>query len=1109
MHDTELQELLQDKTGNIWERYTELYRILQSILAEGTAGSQMDFSGPFARLTWLAEKTGIDPDLRHQLNSVRVRCQQLREQDEEELSVLLPFDIRATAELWAALHHQPVPQGLADLLPRTKLPPHQDKRQKTTTRVCVTDWDEERLHAIDENQVERTVSLKSLEKGSDGWEYLNKLIRKGSQLNLIHPTARKGVLYPELIILEPDYLADISTIASCFQEYGTTPYALLIQRMQANQPTGAILLGNIAGQMLDEEINNTSDESVKYADSALRFMHHNALKLLACQEDLKNLHQNATQQQQNIRHILKVLKEEDKAFDADHALLEPSFFCETLGLQGRMDLLQDDYRVLIEQKSGKKEFTTGGHQEKHYVQMLLYLAVLHYGFRRKNGEVNSYLLYSKYTDGLIKEGAAPHLLYEAMRIRNQLVWMEYELSRGGSRRIIDALNPERLRTRSNIADKFWERYLFPTLSEALLPFQTATPVEHAYYHRMMTFIAREHLLSKIGTPGREGSGMASLWNSTLEEKRLAGNIYVGLTVCTPEPSAEGIERLALQIPEEGDDYRPNFRVGDAVILYSYPKGKQPDARSGVVHRCSIDRIEGRLIWIQLRFAQKNRFVFRQKKNQLWAIEHDTVESSFGTLYRSLYSLLTARDDRRNLLLGQRAPEYDWTITLTGDYGTFTPLVMKARQAQDYFLLIGPPGTGKTSFGLMNIVQETLDHPDETILLLSYTNRAVDEICSKLVSARLPFMRIGSRQSCPPAYHNYLMAYQAHACPKLSDFASLLGNTRIVVGTTTAISSRPELFTLKAFDVAIIDEASQILEPHILGILCARHNGANAVRKFVLIGDHKQLPAVVQQDASESAVTEDILHGIGLTDCRESLFQRLLRMQEKAYPDGDSPFIYRFTRQGRMHPEVAAFASRHFYDHQLNAVPLPHQAAALHFPQVDENDEMQRLLSGKRFVFQPSASPGHSDSPTTTPIEAQMIAQVVRAVYTLYIRNSRPFSAEESIGIIVPYRHQIAAVHHELEKLNLPALDGITIDTVERYQGSQRDVIVYGFTVQHPYQLDFLCSQSFQEHGITIDRKLNVALTRAKEQTVLIGNPDLLSLDPVHRQLLDYITSECK
>ena len=106
-------------------------------------------------------------------------------------------------------------------------------------------------------------------------------------------------------------------------------------------------------------------------------------------------------------------------------------------------------------------------------------------------------------------------------------------------------------------------------------------------------------------------------------------------------------------------------------------------------------------------------------------------------------------------------------------------------------------------------------------------------------------------------------------------------------------------------------------------------------------------------------------------------------------------------------------------------------------------------------------------------------------------------------MIVPYRSQIASVRRELEKLGIPALQDITIDTVERYQGSQRDVIIYSFTVQKHYQLDFLTANRFEEDGQTIDRKLNVAITRARCQLLMTGNGQILCSDSVFRELLRF------
>ena len=100
------------------------------------------------------------------------------------------------------------------------------------------------------------------------------------------------------------------------------------------------------------------------------------------------------------------------------------------------------------------------------------------------------------------------------------------------------------------------------------------------------------------------------------------------------------------------------------------------------------------------------------------------------------------------------------------------------------------------------------------------------------------------------------------------------------------------------------------------------------------------------------------------------------------------------------------------------------------------------------------------------------------------------------------------IRREIALLNIPQLEAISIDTVERYQGSQRDVIIYSFTVQRPYQLDFLTASSFEEEDDehpsskhVIDRKLNVAMTRARKQLIMTGNAGLLSRNAIFSALI--------
>ena len=338
------------------------------------------------------------------------------------------------------------------------------------------------------------------------------------------------------------------------------------------------------------------------------------------------------------------------------------------------------------------------------------------------------------------------------------------------------------------------------------------------------------------------------------------------------------------------------------------------------------------------------------------------------------------------------------------------------------LFYGPPGTGKTSFGLMSILQEELRDETASVLLLSYTNRAVDEICSKLVRHGLDFIRIGTDASCDAAYKPYLLRNRMEGYARLSDIQNVLREMRILVGTTAAFSSQMALFSLKSFSLAIVDEASQILEPHLLGILSAKHGEQNAIRRFVLIGDHKQLPAVVQQSEKESEVADPLLRAIGLENCRQSLFERLLRLSK-----GDPSRVFCMEKQGRMHPAVSLFSNLFFYGHRLKPVPMAHQLRELSFPHPGTST-IARIVSQRRLAFFALPYLPHTEPAKVNSAEAKLIASLVKEIWSLYTANGKAFSASQTIGIIVPYRNQIAVIRSEIERFGIEALRGISIDT---------------------------------------------------------------------------------
>ena len=472
----------------------------------------------------------------------------------------------------------------------------------------------------------------------------------------------------------------------------------------------------------------------------------------------------------------------------------------------------------------------------------------------------------------------------------------------------------------------------------------------------------------------------------------------------------------------------------------------------------------------------------------------------------MHGFLSGTKARRDLILSQREPNVDASLTINGEYGRFNTLVTRAKQARDIFLIIGPPGTGKTSFGLVNLLKEELTEPDSNVLLLSYTNRAVDEICSKLVEIRreqpdFDFIRIGSDLSCSEEYREYLLSSRSAKEEGGNRLYRLIKKTRVFCGTTSAVNANMSLLKLKHFTLAIVDESSQILEPHLIGLLTAHDKEKEAIDRFVLIGDHKQLPAVAQQSAEESVVNEPELNAIGLTDCRLSLFERLLS-RFKTANGYDERFVYMLTKQGRMHRFIGEFPNQAFYGGHLDVVPLEHQL--LPCKDINTNNGIMKMLCSHRIAFVAAEQPRLSPSLKTNIIEAEMIAATV---YQIYLLTKDSFDKDMTVGVIVPYRNQIATVRNAIDRYGIDILHDITIDTVERYQGSQRDYIIYGFTIHQMYQLNFLTDNVFEEDGMIIDRKLNVAMTRARLNLVMIGNPKLLSMNVTFSRLMDFVRSK--
>lgn len=1122
--------------------YRQLREFLERLCRTQMPDGSLQMTDLSARISFVASKAGLSVVEQNRLHTFRLTSNAVLNRQAEPSRENLLRDVKTLTFFVKRLTGEEIPDVLYRLLPRADAtyiitPPARERVRRM--RVCFQYADDTYLYVspVDTVADEPLRVRYNVPQVNEEFAETCQLLWRHAQVNLLDVAVdEEGILTPSFIILEPDYLLDISSLAECFKDYGHHPANYLLARLQSPDNTRPLLLGNIANLFLDEWIYAKKDPD--YLACMKKAFRSYSIELAACADllDREKEKEFFADCKRHFDHIRQMVTETFRApgyeLDKTDAVLEPTYICEALGLQGRLDYMQRDMSSFIEMKSGKAdEYSIRGKvepKENNKVQMLLYQAVLEYSMGMDHRKVKAYLLYTRYP---LLYPARPSwaMVRRVMDVRNRIVANEYGMQLRNSphytaERLKD-INPDTLNER-HLNNTLWKRYLCPSIDAVAQRIRTLTPLEQCYFYTLYNFITKELYTSKSGDIDYEGrTGAAALWLSTLEEKCEAGEILYDLTI--QENHAADIHKAYLVLARADNNSSlsggydacrdessfarssqtlPNFREGDSIVLYQR-NNDTDNVTNKMVFKGNIECITDRDIRIRLRASQQNASVL--PPDSRYAIEHDYMDTSFRSMYLGLSAFLSANKDRRDLLLFQREPEFDpsFDTCIVAAPNDFSRITLKAQAAKDYFLLVGPPGTGKTSRALRGMV-EAFYREGKQILLLSYTNRAVDEICKTLsaITPEVDFIRIGSELTCDISFRSHLIENVLEPCSTRREVHARIERCRVFVGTVSTFSSKTELFRLKTFDVAIVDEATQILEPQLLGLLCARNvAGGNAIGKFILIGDHKQLPAVVLQSESQSEVCEDCLHSIGVHNLKDSLFERLYR---KLACTADhlsltaNHFHDMLCRQGRMNVEVARFPNRAFYGGLLEIVGLPHQQGELVLAPELEGDEFADILV-RRVAFLPSESEAASQSAKINHFEARLAARLAAAVYRQYEAGDSGFQPAMTLGIITPYRSQIALIKSEIAALGIPALSDVLVDTVERFQGSERDVIIYSFCVNRAYQLKFLANLT-EEGGVWIDRKLNVALTRARKQLFMTGVPHLLQQNPIYADLLNTI-----
>ena len=1100
------------------QRIDAARRLLRELFERATEADRLHFSTAYARVSYAAHKYELSRQLIYQERTYRRTRPEMVPDAAVDGHVRTGY--RMLTELTEALFRTDIPEELRAYLdvpyPHYRKPDVQAHFYQLRVLVVEIDADRQEMSVRVEERSETVYVIPYGEAEladspiRDAVNIIERISGPYLVLNLINAQLRDGDrLYPSQIVIEPDYLVNVTDVAYCFGSSDRyQPWSALPGRLLPFEKRPPLVRGNIVNTFLDLLVQ---DPDIRFRDVLPQIFAMQPLELCLfsdreVRELIEDLKHHFLTVSKFVRELLGGLD-----IERDKVMLEPTFLSPAYGLQGRLDLLQsqedtdEGLTSIVELKTSKiYNPNVHGIRSDNFIQTVLYDLMINQALGQQ-ANVRSYILYSVDYDKPIRY-APPQFTrqMEALSARNQLVGLEMMIAQLGQpdrdgvpadlARQTDALftrlDPGRFQNLGRFTEND-HRVVLETYGKL-------SDLERRYFGAYLGFVAREQRLAKIGEQRTDHlNGLASLWLDEREDKIERFELLDGLRF-TDYDTEENVLTLTRSA---GDDLLVKFRQGDIVALYGTPgeQAARGDAVRSQIFKSTIVQVTEDALLLRPRNRQLNDSAFRRKP--FWAVERDVLDSSFRNHYLGLYLWASAPPDFRARWLGRTSPRsadpHPAPISdrLTEEQDR---ILRKVITAPDYFLLWGPPGTGKTSQMLHHLVAHLLAHTEENLLLVAYTNRAVDEICESIERIRTAdgapyreYLRIGSRLGTDAAYSDRLLQSRSQGLTRRRDLRAMVDRCRVVVGTVASVGGNNELFKLKAFDRIIVDEASQILEP-LLGTLLTR------APRCLLIGDHRQLPAVVQQGEYATHVHDKTLREAGIKDLGNSLFERLYLTAKEA---GWTWAYDQLRHQGRMHRDVMAFPARHFYQDRLDILPptIGHhrnQIAPLSLSAPD--GQLQRQICEQRMVFIDTEADLGSSDPKVNRHEAEVMVRLVDAFRSVYALTDRPVQTGD-IGIITPYRAQIALIRRKLSEAGLDPED-YTVDTVERYQGSAKRIVLMSLCTNDAQQLDRLSQLS--EEGV--DRKLNVAMTRAREHLVLVGCPTILRHNDVYAKLLDHV-----